>query len=446
MSTKSRFPARLMMTTAALGVAQVVHAGFIEDSKLTVNARNYYYNVDNHEGGKDQREWAQAFKVDYLSGFTEGAVGFGLDLQGLVGIHLDGGKGHHPDSNTFIPSDSDGSAPHEWSAGGATAKMRFSKTELRYGNTLSPNLPILIANESRLLPQTFGGFMFSSREIENLTLTGGQIESARGRASTNSSGLSVAGATRDSNKFRFAGGDWKATKNLTLQYYYANLEDFYTQHFFGLQHVLPISESQSFKTDLRYFRSRSDGANGDAGYRFNNNGGYAKNPGEVDNDTGIATFTYSLAGHSFSLGYQHVSSDGGFVWANQANVVDGRGRNDGEGGASFYSWSDAVVGNFSRAGENTAMAQYAYDFSSVGVPGLKTSVAYLRGEDARAANGTGPDTHEWETDMRVDYVVPSGPLKGFGTTLRHGIYRGGGSPIVDTNQTRLIFNYTYAFF
>jgi hypothetical protein len=43
-------------------------------------------------------------------------------------------------------------------------------------------------------------------------------------------------------------------------------------------------------------------------------------------------------------------------------------------------------------------------------------------------------------------VVPSGPLKGFGTTLRHGIYRGGGSPIVDTNQTRLIFNYTYAFF
>ncbi|MFJ3487779.1 OprD family porin [Pseudomonas sp. NPDC090202] len=446
MNKQTRVPARLMLTTVALGAAQVANAGFVEDSKLTVNARNYYYNVDNHEGGNDQREWAQAFKIDYLSGFTEGTVGFGLDLQGLVGIHLDGGKGHHPDNNTFTPSDSDGSAPHEWSSGGATAKMRFSKTELRYGNTLSPNLPILVANESRLLPQTFGGFMFTSKEIDNLTLNGGQIESARGRASTNSSGLSVAGATRDSNKFRFVGGDWKATKNLTLQYYYANLEDFYKQHFFGLQHVLPISEGQSFKTDLRYFKSTSDGANGDVGYRFNNNGGYAKNPGEVDNDTGIATFTYTLGGHSVSLGYQHVSSDGGFVWANQANVVDGRGRNDGEGGASFYSWTDAVVGNFSRAGENTSMAQYAYDFSTAGVPGLKTSVIYLRGEDAKAANGIGPDTHEWETDMRVDYVVPSGPLKGFGTTLRHGIYRGGGSPIVDTNQTRLIFNYTYAFF
>ncbi|MFJ3483838.1 OprD family porin [Pseudomonas sp. NPDC090202] len=446
MSRIHRFPCRAVITTAALGAAQVVHAGFVEDSKLTVNARNYYYNVDNHEGGNDQREWAQAFKIDYLSGFTEGTVGFGLDLQGMVGIHLDGGKGHHPDNNTFTPSDSDGSAPHEWSSGGATAKMRFSQTELRYGNTLSPSLPILVSSESRLLPQTFGGFMFTSKEIDNLTLTGGQIESARGRASTNSSGLSVAGATRDSNKFRFVGGDWKATKNLTLQYYYANLEDFYKQHFFGLQHVLPINENQSFKTDLRYFKSTSDGANGDVGYLFNNNGGYAKNPGEVDNDTGIATFTYTLYGHSLSLGYQHVSSDGGFVWANQANVVDGRGRNDGEGGSSFYSWTDAVVGNFARAGENTTMAQYAYDFSSAGVPGLKTSVIYMRGEDAKAVNGIGPDTHEWETDMRVDYVVPSGPMKGFGTTLRHGIYRGGGSPIVDTNQTRLIFNYTYAFF
>ena len=80
-----------------------------------------------------------------------------------------------------------------------------------------------------------------------------------------------------------------------------NLQDYYKQHFLGLVHVFPISEGQSFKTDLRYFDSSSDGRNGDAGYQFNNNGGYAKTPGEVDNKTWSAMFTYTLGGSAFLL-------------------------------------------------------------------------------------------------------------------------------------------------
>lgn len=446
MCRKVKASINLAIVSSLFGAIQVANAAFIEDSKLTLGMRNYYYDSDNREGGFDQREWAQAFKLDYVSGFTEGVVGFGLDMQTLVGIHLDGGRGHHPDSNTFTPSDSDGSVQQEWSSFGATAKARISQTEFRYGNTLTPSLPILIATDSRLQPQTFGGAMFTSKEIENLTITGGQLERAKGRASTNSTGLSVSGATEESNQFRFAGADWKATKNLTLQYYYANLEDFYKQHFFGLIHIQPITENQSFKTDLRYFKSSSDGKNGEPGYRFNNNGGYAKNPGEVDNTTAIAMFTYTLYSHSLMLGHQRVSDDGGLVWLSQANVVNGNGRNEGEGGISFYSFTDAMVGNFARAGENTTFGQYTYDFTNAGVPGLKASIAYLRGEDIKAVNGSGPDAHEVETDLRVDYVIPEGPLKGFGTTLRHGVYRGGGTSIEDQDQTRLIFNYTYKFF
>jgi hypothetical protein len=47
--------------------------------------------------------------------------------------------------------------------------------------------------------------------------------------------------------------------------------------------------------------------------------------------------------------------------------------------------------------------------------------------------------------MRVDYTVQQGALKGFGTTLRYGSYRGSGTGIEDQDQTRLIFNYTYSF-
>jgi hypothetical protein len=437
----------MLAMAVAVGVLaqQAGAAGFIEDSKATISSRTMYFDNDNREGGADQRETAQGFKFDYLSGFTQGTVGFGVDVQALIGIHLDGGKGHHPNSNSFVPSDSDGSAVHEWSRLAGNVKGRFSKTEAHVGGALAPNLPILVANDSRLLPQTFEGGTVTSKEIDNVTFNAGQLEHAVGRASSNSTGLAVAGGTQDSNKFRFGGADWKVTKDLTLQYYYANLEDYYKQNFLGLVHVFPIAPNQSFKTDVRYFDSSSDGKNGDVGYQFNNNGGFAKTPGEVDNKTWSAMFTYTLGGNAFLVGHQRVNDDGGFVWLNQGSVVDGNGNPEGAAGASFYLFTDSMINSFARAGENTTFGQYSYDFASLGVPGLKTSISYLHGDDIKAKNGVGSDQSEWERDMRVDYTIQQGTLKGFGTSLRHGTYRGSGTGIDSQDQTRLIFNYTYSF-
>ena len=64
--------------------------------------------------------------------------------------------------------------------------------------------------------------------------------------------------------------------------------------------------------------------------RFNNNNGFAKTPGEVDNKTWSGMFTYTLGGNAFLLGHQRVNDDGGFVYLNQGNVVDDNGRNEGQ--------------------------------------------------------------------------------------------------------------------
>jgi hypothetical protein len=147
-------------STLALAVAvgvlaqQANAAGFVEDSKLSLSSRTMYFNNDDREvhtpannRGGDTREAGQGFKLDYLSGFTEGTVGFGVDLQALWGIHLDGGRGHHPNNSTFLPSDTDGSAVSQWGRIGGNVKARFSKTEAHFGSALAPNLPILVANE-----------------------------------------------------------------------------------------------------------------------------------------------------------------------------------------------------------------------------------------------------------------------------------------------------------
>ncbi len=80
-------------STLALAVAvgvlaqQAGAAGFLEDSKASISSRTMYYNNDNREGGADQKESAEGLKFDYLSGFTQGTVGFGIDAQALLGIH-----------------------------------------------------------------------------------------------------------------------------------------------------------------------------------------------------------------------------------------------------------------------------------------------------------------------------------------------------------------------
>ncbi|EKG29953.1 OprD family porin [Pseudomonas avellanae] len=445
----------LAVTVAALA-QQAGAAGFLEDSKASVSSRTLYFDNDYREGTThNSRETATGLKFDYLSGFTQGTVGFGLDLQGLVGVHLDGGRGAHSGAlnGGVLPTDSDGSAVNEWSRLGANGKVRFSKTELKVGNALAPNLPILVSNDGRLLPQAFQGGILTSKDLDTVTFTAGQLNKSIGRASSNWTDLSVAGASQTSDQFRFAGADWKVTKDLTLQYYYANLEDFYKQHFLGLVHVYPISDNQSFKTDLRYFNSSSDGKNSDAatGYRFNNNG-YAKNTGEVDNSTWSAMFTYSLGGHALMVGHQQVGDNGGMVFLGQGSVTkDGTTRSslEGNGGSSFYLFTDSMINGFNRAGENTTFGQYSYDFAKVGVPGLKAAIAYLNADDIRGNTAATRNNSysEWETDMRVDYVIQSGPMKGFGTTLRHGTYRADGdlNNSTNTDQTRLIFNYTYNF-
>lgn len=433
----------------ALGVLaqQAGAAGFVEDSKLSLSSRTMYYNGDNREdhakpGAErpDQRESGQGFKLDYISGFTQGTVGFGVDAQALWGIHLDGGEGYH--KSGFFPDDGKGSAA-QWARFGANAKARFSKTEAHFGSALAPNLPILVSNDGRLLPQTFEGGTIQSKEIDNLTINAGQLTHAMGRASSNRTGLSVAGSNAESNKFRYGGLDYKLTPDLTLQYYYSNLEDFYKQHFLGATHVFKIADDQSFKTDLRYFDSSSDGKNGnDSAYNFNNNGGYAKNTGEIDNKTWSAMFTYTLGGHALMLGHQQVGDDGGFVWLNQGSLSNDSGTSEGAGGSSFYLFTDSMINQFARAGENTTFGQYSYDFAALGVPGLKASVAYLRGDDIRNKSGSGT-YNEWERDARIDYTLQEGALKGLGFSLRQGVYRGAGESSADQDQARFIVNYTY---
>ncbi|MGY2281962.1 OprD family outer membrane porin, partial [Pseudomonas gingeri] len=98
----------LVMAGATLPAMAEEH-GFVEDAQANLNLRNFYINRNYTNPAYPQdkaEEWTQNFILDAKSGFTQGTVGFGLDVLGSFSQKLDGGKG--TGGTQLLPLDRDG--------------------------------------------------------------------------------------------------------------------------------------------------------------------------------------------------------------------------------------------------------------------------------------------------------------------------------------------------
>lgn len=421
---------------ASLGAGllpSLAHADFLADSKASLELRNFYMNRDFRQDGSPalpkvtgktpaenrskSEEWAQGFLMRYESGFTEGTVGVGVDALGTLGLKLDSGRG--TSSTGLLQVDREtGKAQDSYGDLGVTGKVRVSKTVLKAG-TLMPKLPVLMSNDSRLLPQSFQGGQLNSMEIDGLTFDGGQLSRVNQRDSSDhevmtltSSGprgfTGLPAATQGSDEFNFAGASYKWNDQLTTGYHYANLDQYYNQHYLNAVHVLPIADKQSLKTDLRFARSTDDGQS------------------NVDNQALGAMFTYTLGFQSFGLGYQAMSGDTGFAYIN---------------GTDAYLVNFVQIGDFAFKDEKSWQARYDYNFAGMGIPGLTFMTRYINGSNVDRGTGLS-EGKEWERDMDIAYVVPEGDFKGLGVKWRNATTRSNFGNSLDEN--RLILSYTVA--
>ena len=395
--------------------------GFIDDSHGTLTLRNYYLDRDYKDDGAKTatKEWAQGFIMNVESGFTSGTVGFGLDARGLMGVKLDSS----PDRSgtELLPvSSSDKRAADEYSRLAMTAKMRFAQTTVKTGD-VSIFLPFAFASPSRLLPQTFRGTTLSSKDIEGLTLNTGYIDRINKRDSTDYQLMSIASPNRrfngaaTSSHMAYVGGDYQVNKDLSLRAYHAEVADLYQQNTLALLHNLQLGEG-TLTTDLRSFFSDEDGS--------------AK-AGKVDNRNLSALFGYRFGGHRLSLGYMHASGDTATPYVSGTELM----------GMSELTMSS----DFLNAKERTWQAMYDYDFTAVGVPGLKSRLRYVRGDHIELTALNADDRKEREFQMELGYVIQSGPLKNVGLMARKSIYRNDfptGAAFRDENQTRFLVLYT----
>lgn len=79
-----------------LASQQTDSKGFVEDSKASLVLRNVYMNRDFRQRGAPQsygEEWGQGFINNVHFGFTQGTIGFGVDVLGKLDLRLDTGYG-----------------------------------------------------------------------------------------------------------------------------------------------------------------------------------------------------------------------------------------------------------------------------------------------------------------------------------------------------------------
>lgn len=416
-----QFRAKILVVPFFLSVSGLGYAqGFVEDSKAALTLRNYYFDRD-FSGTTPQnaaREWAQGGILKITSGFTPGAVGFGLDAVGMLGMTLDSS----PDrSGTgLLPRDAlTKRAADEYSELGLTAKTKVSKTELQLG-TISTFLPIAFASPTRLLPQTFRGGYLRSSDIDKFSLHVGYLDRINYRDSTDYQPMTVASpnrrflATAESDEFIFAGGEHQLTPALSLKYYYANLEDIYKKNYAGFEYFLGLG-SGKLKTDFRYYQTGESGS--------------AK-AGLVDNRNAGIMFTYAIGAQTFGAGYMQL--EGGTAMPYLA------------GTEPLVVSEGFLSSEFLNPKERSWQALYSYDLVGLGIPGLKATTRYIRGSNIELTTLGGSGLTESERYLELSYAF-QGSLKGISVRLRNSLYRNDFSSAAtfrDDNETRINIDYT----
>ncbi|MNJ35707.1 Porin-like protein NicP precursor [compost metagenome] len=285
----------------------------------------------------------------------------------------------------------------------------MSKTRLDVG-ILTPTLPVVFRDDARLMPQTFDGALVESREIPQLTLTGGQLWRSRTRESAGSDRMYLAGrsADFDSGAFDVLGASYDVGHGLSASVFRGELRDVYQQNFYGLVHKLALGPSMNLLTDLRFFDSDSAGS--------------AK-AGSVDNRNFNVMSTLAFGAHKVGLAYQRMYGDDAFPTLN--------------GYTPPYTANLVTIGTFTNALEQSWQARYDFDFVALGLPGLSFMSRYVSGDDIRTSSGSG---QEWERDTDLAYVIQSGSLQGLSLRWRNAVYRS--SYASDIDENRLILSYT----
>jgi hypothetical protein len=428
-----RAPSRLTLLALLCGLSATAAAeGFLDDAKTEVLSRNFYlsndYRSPSPSGQNYKQEWAQGFIGTFSSGFTPGAVGFGVDAHAFYGLKLDGGKGHS--GTGLLPVDSDGRSENDYSSAGGALKSRASRNTLAFGE-MTVETPVFDTSDKRLQPEYATGFLLNSREIDNLNLVAGHFTAFKNQDSSSGKGDFYGyGANTEAGGISFIGADLFPDSALGGALYASDLSDTWHQYYANLHF-----KQSGVLLDANLYHTRDTGR---------------ALAGAIDNTAFSLSGKYVFGPHALLLGWQRINGDTPF---------------DFVGGDSIYLANSIKYADFNGAHERSWQARYDLDLGAFGVPGLSFMTRYVSGShidgthapQGGAYNPFDADSGEfqpqqgdggkhWERDMDLKYVVQSGTAKDLSVQLSHVSHRANDAQAGDDiDRIYVVIQYPLAF-
>ncbi len=413
----------------------LANADFIEDSSVSLTARNFYLDrnfTDPEVTSPAAKQWVQGFILNAKSGYTEGTVGLGLDVYAGAGFNLWGDKEYLPVVLQQTPTKSNGDPVDSFGEIGVTGKAKVSETEVKVG-TLFPVNPVLVGSPARLLPQTYRGVALESKDIDRIKVEAGYVDRVNHRDSTNWEHIHLSGANKKYNSVEadglyYIGGYYYLRPETTFALYHANLDDVYNQYTFWARNTHHFNERYKLFNDFRYFRTVEAGA--------------AK-AGNVDSHHGNAVIALGVDNHTFTTGYIHNSGETGFPYLS---------------GGEANTYIDAWATDFLNPKEKAWSVRYDYDFKNE-IPGLKLMMRYTEGTEIELDNlrahyqakgnyQMDEDLEERKFGVELSYQLQSTRLKGLFVRLRHENYKNNFGPDATfrtAKEQRVNIDYTWKF-
>jgi hypothetical protein len=428
-----RAPSRLTLLALLCGLSATAAAeGFLDDAKTEVLSRNFYlsndYRSPSPSGQNYKQEWAQGFIGTFSSGFTPGAVGFGVDAHAFYGLKLDGGEGHS--GTGLLPVDSDGRSENDYSSAGGALKLRASSTTLAFGE-MTVETPVFDTSDKRLQPEYATGYLLNSREIDNLNLVAGHFTAFKNQDSSSGKGDFYGyGANTEAGGISFIGADLFPDSAFGGALYASDLSDTWHQYYANLHF-----KQSGVLLDANLYHTRdTDRALA----------------GAIDNTAFSLSGKYAFGPHALLLGWQRINGDTPF---------------DFVGGDSIYLANSIKYADFNGAHERSWQARYDLDLGAFGVPGLSFMTRYVSGshiDGTHAPQGgaynpfdadsgkfqpqQGDGGKHWERDMDLKYVVQSGTAKDLSVQLSHVSHRANDAQAGDDiDRIYVVIQYPLAF-